>query len=231
MAAAAFEWPSGSSFLEDDDYDDSESSTGSESEVDDEDTDVEEWSEELGPKVVIASATANEVVDKEEAVLQSPASPRPGEQEAAATEETLTLAVSLLVGSQGLNLGRPIIETKRSLLERRCTGRVLVDKASLYARALLNLNIIEHLLPRSCSMVIAQYLRPTESRRDLKRYFKVGAVRNRCLDIDAFLKIYPMRLDGEKSCLRLFDLEGIHHVLWCHEAWNRIYEPWKAQVV
>eukprot|EP00928_Gymnodinium_smaydae_P093329 TRINITY_DN7744_c0_g4_i1.p1 TRINITY_DN7744_c0_g4~~TRINITY_DN7744_c0_g4_i1.p1 ORF type:complete len:249 (-),score=23.02 TRINITY_DN7744_c0_g4_i1:183-929(-) len=121
----------------------------------------------------------------------------------------------------------PLLLVKRITIGDRALARKYIDKAAVSSRALLHLELLQHRLPKTCTMRVAQFFRPTMSPLDIKRSFyrRWPHAPNVCVDIDALREVKPSWFVFDSKRQRRNPWESMHHALWCHAAWTRLFYP------
>eukprot|EP00928_Gymnodinium_smaydae_P079425 TRINITY_DN6335_c0_g1_i4.p1 TRINITY_DN6335_c0_g1~~TRINITY_DN6335_c0_g1_i4.p1 ORF type:complete len:245 (+),score=34.82 TRINITY_DN6335_c0_g1_i4:79-813(+) len=126
-------------------------------------------------------------------------------------------------------LGKPFLMIKRDALEDRALAREYIDIAAVSSRALLHIDALQCKLPEACARRVAQFFRPTMSRRDMRRsfYSYVPAnARSVCIDLSALQTVLPSKFLPASKRPRRNPWESVSHALWCHTKWKRMFQRW-----
>eukprot|EP00928_Gymnodinium_smaydae_P093327 TRINITY_DN7744_c0_g3_i1.p1 TRINITY_DN7744_c0_g3~~TRINITY_DN7744_c0_g3_i1.p1 ORF type:complete len:249 (-),score=30.69 TRINITY_DN7744_c0_g3_i1:152-898(-) len=151
-------------------------------------------------------------------------------QTEATTRHTLQLTARVL--EDGVRerpvFSTPLLIQKRIAIGDRALAREYIDRAAVSSRALVNLEMLQCKLPRACAARVAQFFRPTTTKVDIKRSFDERWPNGRrlCVDIDALRDVKPSGFVLDSKRKRRNPWESMHHALWCHAKWTRLFYPW-----
>eukprot|EP00928_Gymnodinium_smaydae_P071927 TRINITY_DN5539_c0_g1_i1.p1 TRINITY_DN5539_c0_g1~~TRINITY_DN5539_c0_g1_i1.p1 ORF type:complete len:244 (+),score=35.36 TRINITY_DN5539_c0_g1_i1:55-786(+) len=127
-------------------------------------------------------------------------------------------------------LGKPFLTIKRDALEDRALAREYIDEAAVSCRALLHIQMLQCKVPEACARRVAQFFRPTMSRRSMRRSFLSHVPANSrsvCIDLDALQMVLPPKPESKRA--RRNPWESMSHALWCNAEWKRMFQPWALQ--